>query len=83
MRDSSQVGLHSRQLTDGRQRMHRKSCCSPGQARRLCLTPTTQPLGLAAGRHHIELRASGYRTMAFDVDIVAGQVIPYRGALQP
>jgi hypothetical protein len=45
-------------------------------------TPTSQPLGLEAGRHHIEIRAAGYRTMAFDMDVVAGQVIPYRGALQ-
>ena len=45
-------------------------------------TPTSQPLGLPPGRHQIEIRAPGYRTMAFDVDIVAGQVIPYRGALQ-
>jgi hypothetical protein len=45
-------------------------------------TPTTQPLGLPAGRHQIEVRAPGYRTMAFDVDIVAGQVIPYQGALE-
>ena len=45
-------------------------------------TPTTEPLGLSPGRHHIEIRAAGYRTMAFDADIVAGQVIPYQGALQ-
>jgi hypothetical protein len=45
-------------------------------------SPTTAPLGLSPGRHQIEIRAPGYRTMAFDVDIVAGQVIPYRGALQ-
>jgi hypothetical protein len=45
-------------------------------------TPTRQPLTLTPGRHHIELRASGYRTMTFDADIVAGQVIPYRGTLQ-
>jgi PEGA domain len=45
-------------------------------------SPTSQPLGLEPGRHHVELRASGYRTMAFDVDIVAGQVIPYQGSLQ-
>jgi len=44
--------------------------------------PTTEPLGLTPGRHRIEIHASGYRTMAFDVDVVAGQVIPYRGALQ-
>jgi hypothetical protein len=45
-------------------------------------TPTTQPLGLEVGHHHIEIRASGYRTMSFDVDIIAGQVIPYQGSLE-
>jgi hypothetical protein len=45
-------------------------------------TPTTQPLGLNAGHHHVELRASGYHTMSFDLDIIAGQVIPYQGALE-
>jgi hypothetical protein len=45
-------------------------------------TPTSQPLGLTAGRHKIEVRAPGYRTMSFDVDIVAGQVIPYKGAME-
>jgi hypothetical protein len=45
-------------------------------------TPTTQPLGLPAGRHQIEVRASGYRTMSFEVNIVAGQVIPYQGTLE-
>jgi len=45
-------------------------------------TPTTQPLGLPAGRHHVEVRADGYHTMRFDVDIVAGQVIPYQGTLE-
>jgi hypothetical protein len=45
-------------------------------------TPTSQPLGLTAGRHHIEVRASGYRTMSFDVGIVAGQVIPYQGTME-
>jgi hypothetical protein len=45
-------------------------------------TPTKQPLTLTPGRHHIEIRASGYQTMTFDADIIAGQVIPYRGTLQ-
>jgi hypothetical protein len=45
-------------------------------------SPTSDPLGLAAGRHHIEIRASGYQTMTFDSDITPGQVIPYRGSLQ-
>jgi PEGA domain len=45
-------------------------------------TPTTEPLGLVPGRHHVELRAPGYQTTAFEVDIIAGQVIPYLGTLQ-
>jgi len=46
-------------------------------------TSSSQPLGLPAGRHHVELREPGYDVMSFDVDIVAGQVIPYQGQLQP
>ena len=45
-------------------------------------TPTSQPLGLVAGHHQIDVRASGYQTMSFDVDIIAGQVIPYQGAME-
>src|SRR5437588_12322288 len=45
-------------------------------------TSTTQPLGLVAGRHQLEIRAPGYRTMSFDVDIIAGQVIPYEGTFE-
>jgi hypothetical protein len=45
-------------------------------------TASTQPLGVAAGRHHLEVRAPGYQTLSLDVDIVAGQVIPYQGTLQ-
>jgi len=45
-------------------------------------TPTSQPLGLTAGRHHVEVRAQGYQSMTFDVDIIAGQVIPYQGTMQ-
>jgi hypothetical protein len=45
--------------------------------------PTRQPLTLAPGRHHIELQAPGLEPLAFDVDVAPGQVIPYRGALQP
>jgi hypothetical protein len=43
----------------------------------------SRPLSLVAGRHHVELQAPGYAPMGFDVDVVAGQVIPYRGELQP
>ena len=45
-------------------------------------TPESQPLGLTAGRHHVELREPGYDVSSFDVDIVAGQVMPYSGTLQ-
>ena len=40
------------------------------------------PLTLTPGRHRIEVRASGYQTMAFDADVTPGQVIPYQGTLQ-
>jgi len=46
-------------------------------------TPQSQPLGLPAGTHHVELREPGYQVSSFDVDIVAGQVIPYQGQLEP
>ena len=45
-------------------------------------TSTTQPLGVAAGHHLVEIRADGYQTIRFDVDIVAGQVLPYQGSLE-
>jgi hypothetical protein len=45
-------------------------------------TPTSQPLGLTAGRHRVEIRAPGYQTISLDVNIVAGQVIPYQGNLE-
>jgi len=45
-------------------------------------SPAAQPLGLTPGRHRIEIRAAGYRTMAFDADVIAGQVLPYRGTLR-
>src|SRR5262249_52364733 len=45
-------------------------------------TPTSQPLDLTPGRHHIEVQAPGYRTQQFDVDIIAGQVIPYQGVME-
>jgi len=44
-------------------------------------TPTTQPLGLEAGHHRVEVRAAGYQTLSFDVEVIAGQVIPYQGTL--
>jgi hypothetical protein len=47
------------------------------------LGPTTQPMGLKPGRHHVEIRAPGYETVTFDADIVTGQVLPYKGQMQP
>jgi hypothetical protein len=46
-------------------------------------TASSQPLGLPAGRHHIELREPGYQVSSFDLDIIAGQVIPFQGQLEP
>jgi hypothetical protein len=45
-------------------------------------SPTEAPLWLAPGRHRVEIQAPGYQVIAFDVDIVPGQVIPYQGDLQ-
>lgn len=45
--------------------------------------PNAQPLTLTPGSHHIEVQAPGYQTIAFDVNIVPGQVIPYQGAMVP
>ena len=43
--------------------------------------PTEAPLTLTGGQHHIEIGAEGFQPMVFDITVVAGQVIPYRGAL--
>jgi hypothetical protein len=45
-------------------------------------TPSSQPLGLSAGRHRVEVNAPGYQTISFDVNIVAGQVLPYQGSME-
>jgi PEGA domain len=45
-------------------------------------SPTSQPLGLTAGRHHVRITAPGYRAMEFDADIVSGEVLPYQGMLE-
>jgi hypothetical protein len=45
-------------------------------------TPTSQPLGVPAGRHHVEIRKAEYKTMSFDVDVVVGQVTPYQGQME-
>jgi hypothetical protein len=44
---------------------------------------SSQPLTLAAGTHRIEIQAPGYAPLVVDVAVQAGQIIPYRGDLQP
>ena len=46
-------------------------------------TPNNQPLTLLPGEHQIQVQAEGYRPMTFEVNVPAGQVLPYRGDLQP
>jgi hypothetical protein len=42
----------------------------------------SHPMSLPVGRHNVQIRAPGYVTLVFDVDVVAGQVTPYQGDLQ-
>lgn len=48
---------------------------------------TSQDLGLEfelnAGARHIEIRAPGYKPLVFDTRIEVGEVVTYRGALEP
>jgi PEGA domain-containing protein len=44
---------------------------------------SAQPLTLAAGTHQIDIEARGFAPLRFDVGVQPGQVIPYRGDLQP
>jgi hypothetical protein len=44
---------------------------------------TNQPLMLTSGPHRIELIAPGYERMVIDVAVQPGQVIPYRGEMEP
>ena len=41
------------------------------------------PLNLMAGRHRVEVNAGGYEPLSFDIDVTPGQLVPYRGDLQP
>ena len=45
-------------------------------------SPSQPPLALAPGRHHVEIREPGFEIIAFDIDILPGQVIPYQGDLR-
>ena len=37
---------------------------------------------VGAGEHRIELETPGYRTMVFNADVNAGQVMPIQGAMR-
>jgi hypothetical protein len=45
--------------------------------------PNAQPLTLRVGTHRVEIQANGYEPVMFDVNVMPGQVIPYRGAMRP
>jgi hypothetical protein len=45
-------------------------------------TPDQPPLPLSPGRHHVEIQQPGFEIIEFDVDVLPGQVIPYRGELR-
>ncbi len=42
-----------------------------------------QKMQLTAGPHHVEIRAPGFRSIAFDVRIEPDDTVTYRGELQP
>ena len=44
--------------------------------------PNAQPLTLRAGNYRVEIQANGYEPVMFDVNVMPGQVIPYRGSLR-
>jgi hypothetical protein len=46
-------------------------------------TPNHPPLTLSPGSHQVEVVAEGYEPLAFEVNVVPGQVLPYRGEMRP
>ena len=44
---------------------------------------TQQPLTVTAGTHRVEVQAPGYAPLIIDVQVQPGQVVPYRGDMQP
>jgi hypothetical protein len=38
---------------------------------------------MTPGRHHIEIRRSGYQDLVIDADVHVGEVVPYQGSMQP
>jgi hypothetical protein len=45
-------------------------------------SPSSAPLTLTPGTHHVVIQMPGYQAMTFDSDVTAGQVIPYQGTMQ-
>ncbi len=43
---------------------------------------TNAPLNMTAGQHRIQVSAQGYEPMTMDVNVIPGQLVPYRGDLQ-
>lgn len=43
----------------------------------------TEQITLPPGPHHLELRAAGYQTLTFDVNVQPGKTITYRTPMQP
>jgi hypothetical protein len=44
---------------------------------------TFQHIDLEVGPHHIEIRAPGFETIAFDVNVEPGRTITYRASMRP
>ncbi|HEY3383308.1 MAG TPA: PEGA domain-containing protein [Vicinamibacterales bacterium] len=44
--------------------------------------PSAAPLTISPGRHRIEVQADGYRSMVWDVEVIPGEVIPFRGEME-
>jgi hypothetical protein len=44
---------------------------------------TQRPLNVTAGSHRLDVRAPGYEPLAIDVTVNPGEVVPFRGDLQP
>jgi hypothetical protein len=42
-----------------------------------------QPVPVGAGYHRVEIYAPGFEGVVYDVNVLPGQVIPYRGSLVP
>jgi hypothetical protein len=44
---------------------------------------TFQQVNLEPGPHRVEVKAAGFETVAFDVNVTAGRTVTYRAGLRP